>query len=108
MTKEELFEKARLLPLTPGVYLMRNKKGVVIYVGKSKALRNRVSSYFSPSVPHYGKTEKMIESVDDFEVYHTGTELEALLQENAFIKQYMPRYNIKLKEEEAPSQFPAL
>ncbi len=101
MTKEELFEKARLLPLTPGVYLMRNKKGVVIYVGKSKALRNRVSSYFSPSVPHYGKTEKMIESVDDFEVYHTGTELEALLQENAFIKQYMPRYNIKLKEEEA-------
>ena len=60
MTKEELLEKAKLLPLTPGVYLMRNKKGTVIYVGKSKALRNRVTSYFSPSVPHYGKTEKMI------------------------------------------------
>lgn len=98
MTKEELFEKAKLLPLTPGVYLMHNRAGTVIYVGKSKALRNRVSSYFSPSVPHYGKTEKMIRSVYDFEVYHTATELEALLQENAFIKQYMPHYNIKLKE----------
>ena len=65
MTKEELLEKAKLLPLTPGVYLMRNKAGTVIYVGKSKALKNRVSSYFSPSVPHYGKTEKMIRSVDD-------------------------------------------
>lgn len=101
MTKEELFEKARLLPLTPGVYLMRNRAGTVIYVGKSKALRNRVSSYFSPSVPHYGKTEKMIRSVHDFEVYHTATELEALLQENAFIKQYMPHYNIKLKDSDA-------
>ena len=101
MTKEQLFEKAKLLPLTPGVYLMHNKNGTVIYVGKSKALRNRVSSYFSPSVPHFGKTEKMIRSVDDFEVYHTATELEALLQENRFIKQFMPHYNIKLKEGEA-------
>lgn len=101
MTKEQLFEKAKLLPLTPGVYLMHNKNGTVIYVGKSKALRNRVSSYFSPSVPHFGKTEKMIRSVDDFEVYHTATELEALLQENRFIKQFMPHYNIKLKESEA-------
>lgn len=101
MTKEELFEKAKLLPLTPGVYLMRNRAGTVIYVGKSKALRNRVTSYFSPSVPHYGKTEKMIRSVHDFEVYHTATELEALLQENAFIKQYMPHYNIKLKDSDA-------
>lgn len=98
MTREELFEKAKLLPLTPGVYLMRNRAGTVIYVGKSKALRNRVSSYFSPSVPHYGKTEKMIRSVQDFEVYHTATELEALLQENAFIKQFQPHYNIKLKD----------
>lgn len=101
MTKEELFEKAKLLPLTPGVYLMRNRAGTVIYVGKSKALKNRVTSYFSPSVPHYGKTEKMIRSVHDFEVYHTATELEALLQENAFIKQYMPHYNIKLKDSDA-------
>jgi len=80
---------------------MRNRAGTVIYVGKSKALRNRVSSYFSPSVPHFGKTEKMIRSVHDFEVYHTATELEALLQENAFIKQYMPHYNIKLKDSDA-------
>ncbi|MBP5230611.1 MAG: excinuclease ABC subunit UvrC [Clostridia bacterium] len=101
MTRQELYEKARLLPLTPGVYLMRNRAGTVIYVGKSKALRNRVSSYFAPYAQHYGKTEKMVSSVFDFEVYHTKTELEALLQENAFIKQYMPRYNIKLKEENA-------
>lgn len=101
MTGEELYEKAKLLPLTPGVYLMRNRAGTVIYVGKSKALRNRVSSYFSPSVPHFGKTEKMIRAVDDFEVYHTATELEAFLQENAFIKQFQPHYNIKLKDGEA-------
>lgn len=96
MTKEQLLEKARLLPATPGVYIMRNTSGKVIYVGKSKALCNRVSSYFAQS--HTGKTARMVASVNDFEVYHTATELEALLLENSFIKQYMPRYNIKLKD----------
>ncbi len=98
MTREELFEKARLLPATPGVYIMRNKSGRIIYVGKSKALKNRVSSYFSPYSEHRGKTERMVESVHDFEVYYTLTELEALIQENQFIKQFQPRYNIKLKD----------
>jgi len=98
MTKEELLEKAKLLPPTPGVYMMKNRAGKVIYVGKSKALRNRVTSYFAPYQNHYGKTLKMVNSVYDFEVYHTKTELEALLLENQFIKQYMPRYNIKLKD----------
>lgn len=98
MTREELFEKARLLPATPGVYIMRNKSGRIIYVGKSKALKNRVSSYFSPYADHHGKTRRMVESVFDFEVYFTLTELEALIQENQFIKQFQPRYNIKLKD----------
>ncbi|MBO5914359.1 MAG: excinuclease ABC subunit UvrC [Clostridia bacterium] len=98
MTREELFEKAKLLPATPGVYIMRNKSGRIIYVGKSKALKNRVSSYFAPSSDHRGKTKRMVESVNDFEVYFTLTELEALIQENQFIKQFQPRYNIKLKD----------
>ncbi|MBR6562660.1 MAG: excinuclease ABC subunit UvrC [Clostridia bacterium] len=98
MTREELYEKARLLPATPGVYIMRNKSGRIIYVGKSKALKNRVSSYFAPYSDHRGKTKRMVESVNDFEVYYTLTELEALIQENQFIKQFQPRYNIKLKD----------
>ena len=98
MTREELFEKAKLLPATPGVYIMRNRSGRIIYVGKSKALKNRVSSYFAPSSDHRGKTKRMVESVNDFEVYFTLTELEALIQENQFIKQFQPRYNIKLKD----------
>lgn len=98
MTKEELLEKAKLLPLTPGIYIMKNRNGKVIYVGKSKALRNRVTSYFAPYQQHFGKTLQMVNSVFDFEVYHTKTELEALILENQFIKQYMPRYNIKLKD----------
>lgn len=100
MNKEELFEKAKLLPLTPGIYIMRNRSGKIIYVGKSKALKNRVTSYFAPYQNHFGKTLKMVNSVCDFEVYHTKTELEALLLENQFIKQHMPHYNIKLKESE--------
>ena len=77
---------------------MHNKSGRIIYVGKSKALRNRVSSYFAPYSNHRGKTRRMVESVNDFEVYYTRTELEALVQENQFIKQFQPRYNIKLKD----------
>ncbi len=98
MNKWELLQKANTLPATPGVYIMKNSDGVVIYVGKSKALKNRVSSYFLPSANHSGKTLKMVSSVHDFDVYHTSTELEALLLENRFIKQYMPRFNIKLKD----------
>ncbi len=98
MTREHLYEAARALPATPGVYIMRNSADTVIYVGKSKALRNRVGSYFAPYASHYGKTARMVSSVHHFEVYHTATELEALVLENQFIKQYMPRYNIKLKD----------
>ncbi len=86
------------MPATPGVYIMRNSADRVIYVGKSKALRNRVSSYFAPYANHKGKTLHMVASVHHFEVYHTATELEALVLEDRFIKQFMPRYNIKLKD----------
>ncbi len=98
MNRWDLLQKANTLPTTPGVYIMKNAEGTVIYVGKSKALKNRVSSYFLPSANHTGKTLKMVSSVYDFDVYHTSTELEALLLENRFIKQYMPYYNIKLKD----------
>ena len=98
MNRWELLQKANTLPTTPGVYIMKNFEGTVIYVGKSKALKNRVSSYFLPSANIAGKTLKMVNSVFDFDVYHTATELEALLLENRFIKQYMPKYNIKLKD----------
>lgn len=98
MTKDELFLAARNLPATPGVYIMRNSADKVIYVGKSKALKNRVSSYFAPYANHRGKTLHMVNSVARFEVYHTATELEALVLEDRFIKQFMPRYNIKLKD----------
>ncbi|MEG2003779.1 MAG: excinuclease ABC subunit UvrC, partial [Clostridia bacterium] len=99
MTRDELYEKAKLLPLTPGVYIMHSSSGKVIYVGKSKALKNRVSSYFMATAKHNAKTRKMVSSVNDFEVYHTKTEMEALILENQFIKQFLPRYNIKLKDD---------
>ncbi len=99
MTREELYEKAKLLPLTPGVYIMHAQSGKVIYVGKSKALKNRVSSYFMASAKHNPKTTRMVANVFDFEVYHTKTELEALILECQFIKQYKPRFNIKLKDD---------
>lgn len=98
MTREQLYAAARALPATPGVYIMHNSADKVIYVGKSKALRNRVGSYFAPYADHKGKTARMVASVHHFEVYHTATELEALVLENQFIKQFMPRYNIKLKD----------
>ncbi|MBQ7646686.1 MAG: excinuclease ABC subunit UvrC [Clostridia bacterium] len=93
-----LYEKAGLLPLVPGVYLMKNAAGKVIYVGKYKALKNRVSSYFAPYADHGIKTAKMVSNVADFEVYCTATEIEALVLENELIKKYQPKYNIKLKD----------
>ena len=98
MKRSELLEKANNLPLKSGVYLMKNKDGKIIYVGKSKSLRNRVTSYFVNSSNHSLKTAKMVSNVEDFEYYVTDNEVEALVLENKFIKQYMPKYNIKLKD----------
>ncbi len=99
MTKAELLEKANSLPLAPGVYLMHGEDGTVIYVGKAKKLKNRVSQYFQENRGHDFKTQTMVSQVDDFETIIVRTEFEALVLENALIKQYMPRYNILLKDD---------
>ncbi len=96
---ERLYEKAKLLPKKPGIYIMKDKSGKVIYVGKSKSLQNRVSQYFTQVESHPIKTRKMVMSADDFECLFTDTENEALVLENEFIKKYKPRYNIKLKDD---------
>lgn len=96
-TKAELLEKANGLPLCPGVYIMRDRSGKVIYVGKSAKLKNRVSQYFQNSEKNI-KTAKMVASVYDFDYVLCDTEIEALSLENSLIKQYSPRYNIRLKD----------
>lgn len=91
---------ANELPLTPGVYIMHNSRDEIIYVGKSKALRNRVSQYFSNSA-HNFKTQKMVDNVDHFEYMLTETEIEALNLENRLIKLHQPKYNILLKDDKS-------
>ncbi|MBQ9939487.1 MAG: excinuclease ABC subunit UvrC [Oscillospiraceae bacterium] len=93
-----LREKTGTLPLQPGVYLMKNKSGTVIYVGKAKLLKNRVSSYFRSLEKHLPKVAKMVENVEDFDFIVTTSELEALVLECSLIKQYNPKYNILLKD----------
>ena len=93
----ELFRRASELPLCPGVYIMRDRGGRVIYVGKSRALRSRVSQYFA-NTNHAVKTERMVSSVDSFDTIICKSEMEALTLENSLIKQYEPKYNIKLKD----------
>ena len=95
-TIEYLRKKALLLPKSPGVYIMEDKSGKVIYVGKSRALKNRVTSYFHGA--HNIKTEKMVSHVADFRYITCDTEMEALVLENNLIKQYTPKYNILLKD----------
>ena len=99
MTFEELKEKAHRLPTEPGVYLMHDKSGTVIYVGKAKVLRNRVSQYFADLASHTLKTRRMVSNIDSFETIFAATELDALLLENTLIKKYKPKYNILLKDD---------
>lgn len=96
--RAELLEKANKLPLRPGVYIMRDKNDKVIYVGKSRALKNRVSQYFHESAHHNEKTKRMVSNVFRFDYILTDTEIEALSLENGLIKQYTPKYNIRLKD----------
>lgn len=96
-TREELLIKANGLPSRPGVYIMRDRSGKVIYVGKSAKLKNRVSQYFQNSEKNI-KTAKMVASVFEFDYILCDTEIEALSLENSLIKQYSPRYNIRLKD----------
>lgn len=99
MTLLQLRQKAHELPLVPGVYLMRDKSGQVIYVGKAKALKNRVSQYFANLASHTAKTRRMVQNIDDFETIYAKTEFDALLLENTLIKRYKPKYNILLKDD---------
>ena len=94
---KELLNKANTLPLCPGVYIMKDKNNKVIYVGKSRKLKNRVSQYFQNSKKN-SKTSKMVLNVEDFDFILCKTEIEALTLENTLIKQYSPKYNIKLKD----------
>ena len=99
MTKEELRQKANDLPLVPGVYLMMDKTGKVIYVGKAKKLKNRVSQYFQESASHTAKTRQMVAQVDHFDTIFVSSEFEALVLENSLIKRHSPKYNILLKDD---------
>ena len=99
MTKDELRQKANDLPLAPGVYLMMDKTGKVIYVGKAKKLKNRVSQYFQDSASHSVKTRNMVAQVDHFDTIFVSSEFEALVLENSLIKRHMPHYNILLKDD---------
>ncbi len=96
---KELRKKAMSLPLSPGVYLMKNKEKEIIYVGKAKALKNRVSSYFASQTNMQTKVRKMVSHVDDFDYIITDSEFEALVLECSLIKQHMPKYNILLKDD---------
>ncbi len=99
----DLRAKAIKLPLTPGVYIMKNKEGKIIYIGKAKKLKNRVSQYFGSQSGHSTKVRKMVENVDDFDYILTDSEFEALVLECSLIKQNMPKYNILLKDDKGYS-----
>ena len=99
MTFEQLKEKAHALPLKPGVYIMQDVHKEVIYVGKAKALKNRVSQYFQDSAAHTEKTRAMVSQIDSFDVIIAASEFEALVLECALIKRHQPHYNILLKDD---------
>ena len=96
---EQLIEKAKSLPLSPGVYLFYDRNGNILYVGKSKALHNRVLSYFLQTGKHNAKTLKLVRQIADFETIFTSTEKEALILENEKIKLHRPKFNIRLKDD---------
>ena len=99
MTYEELKQKAKSLPLSPGVYIMRDADDKVIYVGKAKKLKNRVSQYFQDTVSHSPKTKIMVSKIHHFDVIVAASEFEALVLECSLIKRHSPRYNILLKDD---------
>lgn len=101
--KKELRRKAMKLPLSPGVYLMHDKSGQIIYIGKAKALKNRVSQYFGSEKNHDNKVRRMVSHVDWFEYIVCDSEFEALVLESSLIKQNQPKYNILLKDDKGYS-----
>ena len=95
----EMKNKANRLPLAPGVYIMKNNQGEIIYIGKAKALKNRVTQYFGSGNQHTEKVRRMVSNVQDFEYIICDSEFEALILENSLIKQNQPKYNILLKDD---------
>nr|WP_316623010.1 excinuclease ABC subunit UvrC [uncultured Ruminococcus sp.] len=100
---KELRAKAMALPLQPGVYIMKNAQGEIIYIGKAKKLKNRVSQYFGSQNNHTEKVRRMVDNVDDFEYIITDSEFECLILECSLIKQHTPKYNILLKDDKGYS-----
>ena len=97
--KRQLKEKANSLPLLPGVYIMKNASGEIIYIGKAVKLKNRVTQYFGAGTAHTLKVKKMVDNVADFEYIICDNEFEALTLENSLIKRHTPKYNILLKDD---------
>jgi len=98
---KEFKQLLKNLPAVPGVYKMLDKEGVVIYVGKAKNLKNRVSSYFQKNYEHSSRTKKLLENIADLKYIETDTELEALILENNLIKELRPKYNILMKDDKS-------
>ena len=94
-----ILEKLKLVPHKPGCYLMQNKNGVIIYVGKAKGLKNRLNSYFHSS--HTGKTAKLVNEIYDFEYIVVSSETESLILEMNLIKKHDPKYNILLRDDKS-------
>lgn len=98
---DSLQEKLKILPDAPGVYLMRDARGKIIYVGKARVLKNRVRQYFQSGKNHGAKVKAMVAKIADFETIVTSTEVEALILECNLIKKHRPRYNISLKDDKS-------
>ena len=96
---ETISNKLALLPDQPGCYLMKDRQGTIIYVGKAKVLKNRVRSYFTGS--HDGKTQRLVGEIEDFEYIVTSSNLEALILELNLIKKHDPKYNVMLKDDKS-------
>ncbi len=99
LSPQELKDKVLSLPFSPGVYLMKDKAGTIIYVGKAKKLKNRVSQYFQESATHFPKTRMMVSRIANFDYIVAGSEFEALVLECNLIKRHQPKYNILLKDD---------
>lgn len=99
LTPQELKDKVLSLPYSPGVYLMQDKTGAIIYVGKAKKLKNRVSQYFQDSAAHTPKTKMLVSRIANFDYIVAGSEFEALVLECSLIKRHQPKYNILLKDD---------
>ncbi|HRH37989.1 MAG TPA: GIY-YIG nuclease family protein, partial [Flavobacteriales bacterium] len=99
MSALDVHEKVRLLPEEPGVYQFLDETGKIIYVGKAKSLRDRVSSYFAKDV--YGKTAALVRNIADLRTIVVNSEFEALLLENTLIKEHQPKYNILLRDDKS-------